>query len=203
MDWGFKHFGCVHWWALGEDDNLYCIRELTFLGKQVPEVAKLVRDIEEKMGFWREGRSSITGPADTQLWEQRGGSGPTMAHEFAAKGIHWQKCDKGKDRQRSAELLLGRMKDHKDETTNPGIMFFRTCPQIIRTLPMILTDKNKPWLPQDGGDDHWENSARYAVMYASRGRHGIGVPKRPRSRWEMDDAKAKVPKVNWGSYGMG
>lgn len=203
MDWGYKHHGCVHWWALGEDDNLYCIRELTFLGKQDIEVAKMVRDIEEKMGLWRENHSVITGPADTQLWEERGATGRNMAGNFAAKGVTWAKADKGHSRQRNAERLLTRLKDHKDETTNPGIVFFRNCPQAIRTIPMILTDKTHPWLPQDGGDDHWHDSVLYACAYAARGRAGIAPPRRRRESWEEKDDRASSAKVDHGQFGYG
>lgn len=203
MDWGYKHHGCIHWWALGDDDNLFCIRELTFLGKKDEEVARLVREIEEKMGLWRNGRSSISGPADTQLWEERGATGRSMAMTFLAKGVHWAKADKGKSRQRNAERLLGRLRDHREETTAPGIMFFRTCVQAIRTIPTILTDKNKTWLPQDGGDDHWHDSVLYACAYAARGRAMIGAPKRARDDWEVDDERDRGSRHNLGRDGYG
>lgn len=203
MDWGFKHYGCIHWWTLGEDDNLYCIRELMFLGKKDVEVAKMVRQSEEGMGLWRDGRSSISGPADTQLWEQRGATGRSMGATFLAMGVHWAKADKGKSRQRNAELLLGRLDDHRDGTTTPGIVFFRTCVNAIRTIPMILTDKNKTWLPMDGGDDHAHDSTLYACAYAARGRGRIGAPRQGKAAWELDDEEKGFTSTDRGQHGYG
>lgn len=201
MDWGFKRHGCIHWWAIDDDDNLLCIRELSFLGKTDVEVAKMVRQIEENMGVWNGRRSGITGPADTQLWEQRGETGLSKARMFLKKGIPWTKADK-KSRQRNAERLVARMKDHKDKTTTPGIVIFRTCPNIIRTLPQIMTDPNYPEIPMDGGEDHWHDSILYACAYASHGRgriHGM----RKAEPYEEEDRKKAVGSGNRGRYGYG
>lgn len=88
MDWGFKKPGCVLWGALDEDDNLYIIRELYFVGKTDKEIAQAIRVIEEDMELWKNGRSSILGPADTQLWEQRGQSGLSMAQNMSRMGVN-------------------------------------------------------------------------------------------------------------------
>jgi hypothetical protein len=188
MDWGFKHHGCVHWWTMDPDGNLICIREMFFIGKTDIEVAKMIKNVEEPMGLWRQGRSLITGPADTQLWEQRGQSHTrSMATNFAMKGVAWVKCDKGKTMQRAAELLLGRLGDHKDGSTVPGIMFFRTCPNAMRALKAILTDPKNTAAPLDGGEhSHAHDSIRYACTYASKGRRGIGKMRKTKDPWEVE-----------------
>lgn len=201
MDWGFKRHGCIHWWTIDEDDNLYCVREYSFLGKTDLEVAKGVRQIEEKMGLWRGSRSTISGPADTQLWEQRGESGESKARAFLKKGVHWCKADK-KSRQRNAERLVARLKDHRDGTTTAGIVIFRTCENLIRTLPQIMTDPNFPEIPLDGGEDHWHDSLLYASAFASHGRRGI-ARHRAKQPWEEDDRKKKVGSGSRGRYGYG
>ncbi len=200
MDWGYKHHGIIHWWAMDDDGNLYCIRELTFIGKEDIEVAKMVKEIEQQMGLWRNGRSAITGPADTQLWEQRGNHGRGMAANFELKGVHWMKCDKGKTQQRNAERLLARLKDHKDGTVTPGIVIFRTCPNLIKSLPMIQADPKHPYLPRDTGDQsHAHDSCLYSVAYASRGKKGIAKIRRSREKWE--DEEKKSPRTQTGNYG--
>lgn len=201
MDWGYKQPGCIHWWAMDEDDNLFCIRELTFQDKLAGEVAGLVRDIEEHAGFWKGNKSLLTGPADHNLWEQRGDHGKSKAKEFSEKGVRWFPADK-KSRYRNAERLLGRLKDHREETTTPGIVFFRTCPKIIRTLPMIQTDNTiSPVEPLKGGDDHWHDSTAYACAYASHGRRGLARPKH-RDDWEEEDRHAPG-RQSRGQYGYG
>lgn len=195
MDWGYKRPGCVHWWAMDEDDNLYCEREYTFQGKTATEVAKRIREIERDARLWKSGRSLITGPADTQLWEQRGESAMSKADEFARVGVGWISADK-RSRQRNAERVLERLKDHQAGSTTPGLVFFRNCRQAIKTLPAIQADPTDPECPQDGGDDHWHDSICYASAYASHGRRGIG-------RAERSDEDDDVSNRRVGRYGYG
>jgi hypothetical protein len=174
MDWGYKHPGCVHWWALDEDDNLFMFRELTFREKTDIEVAKMVLEIELGMGLVKGGRSVLTGPADTQLWEERGEHhGLTKAAAMASKGVYWTKADK--PRRHNAERLVKRLKDHDRGRMTPGFVVFNTCKDFIRTIRTIQTEPDDHDCPAQGGDDHWHDSSLFAVAYASRGR--IGMPK--------------------------
>ncbi len=202
MDWGYKNPGCIHWWTMDEDDNLFCVRELIFQDKLAGEVAVLVRDIEEKAGYFKHGKSLLNGPADYQLWEQRGEHGKSKAQEFLEKGVRWVPADK-KSRYRNAERLLGRLKDHKNETATPGIVFFRSCTEIIRTLPMIQSDPDtNPPEPLKGGFDHPHDSVCYACAYASHGKRGIARPQQGKSEWDDDDRKA-TRRERPGQYGYG
>lgn len=193
MDWGYKTPGCIHWFAMDGDGNLYCYRELTFKEKTDVEVAKMVREIEFGMGLWHQKRSMLSGPADTQLWEEKGESGRTKAMAMAQNGVYWLKADK-KSRQHNAEHLTSRLKDHNNKKTTPGLVIFNTCRDLLRTLPMIGTMEGNTECPDDGGEDHWHDSLLYAVAYASRGR--VGVPKNARRKepWELEDDEDKVVK---------
>lgn len=192
LDWGFKAPGCCHWWAVDPDGNCYVHRELTFQGKDVHQVAAEIKKVELELKLWK-GRSLITGPADNQLWEQRGDIGRAKYQEFAERGITWVKADK-RSRARNAQLLLSRIMDHRNQTTTPGIVFFNTCKNAIRTIPVIPTDPKNPEAPMDGGEDHWHDSVLYGCAYASRPRAGSPA-KRPR---EINDYQ---PRGRWG-YGM-
>jgi hypothetical protein len=124
-------------------------RELYFSKRRVSQVAERVKEIEIEEGLWdtKANRSTITGPADTQLWEDRGDSvGVTKAQEFASVGIPWVRADK-RSRQRNAERLYDLLCDHNDGATNPGIVFFDTCRKILTTLPAIPSDKRRLRLP--------------------------------------------------------
>ncbi len=201
MDWGFKTYGCVHWWAMDLDETLWCIREYSFRKKHVREVAQRVKQIEKedlKIRYYGSNRSPLLGPADIQLWEDRGGTGPNKADEMAAEGVIWLKADKGPgSRASGAGKILTRLDDHDDGTCTPGLVFFSNCERLIKTMPAIPPDANDPEAPQDGGDDHWLDSARYAVVYASNGRAGIQKPMKPRK--DDDDSGASVR----GRYGYG
>jgi len=172
MDWGYKNPGTVLWWAMDPDDNLICERERSFKLKTDREVAEMIRDTEIMMGLWKGKRSTITGPADTQLWEQRGNSGKSKADVMAEMGVTWVPADK-RSRTMNAQRILGRLKDHGEGTTDPGLMFLDCCKQCITTLPGIQTDPNDPETPVDGGEDHWHDAIGYACAFASHGRKGI------------------------------
>jgi len=183
LDWGHRMPGCCLWFAMDDDENLYVERELTFKGLDATAVAKRIRDIEQDAELWVGGRSAITGPADTQLWEERGGSGITMAEEMAKVGVHWVPADK-RNRARNAQRFLSRLKSHENKSRQPGIVFFANCKQCRRTIPSIQVDPDDSESPLDGGDDHWHDAVLYGCAYASRGRAGIA---RTRQRDEDKD----------------
>jgi hypothetical protein len=200
MDWGFKAPGVIHWWAMDPDGNLFCIREHRFQGKKASEVAKDVKDIEGEMNLWTGSRSAITGPADTQLWEERGVTAMSMAEEFMRAGVPWLKAEKGPgSRARNAARIYQRLEDHGHHTTTPGIVFFRGCRYIIQTLPGIQTDPKDINSPQDGGEDHAFDSTAYACAFASRGR--LGIPKRLNDDDDYD--LPPKPREEMGRYGYG
>jgi hypothetical protein len=202
MDWGFKVPGCVHWWAMDPDENLYCIKELNFKGKVVDQVAAMVKEIEIDLGLWdeRAKRSSITGPADTQLWEQRGGNGKSMIRQFEEKGVFWDQADK-KSRATNAGHLYKRLSDSDGGTKQPGVVFIDVCKKMIETLPGIQGELLDPDTPMDGGEDHWADSAYYASAYASRGR--IAIPKRKAKAdpWEQESKKEQTHVSTSFGYG--
>jgi hypothetical protein len=203
MDWGFKAPGCIHWFALDDENTLYVIYELRFQGKTADEVAAMVQATEELLGFWDErGKCSrITGPADTQLWEQRGESGENKAESFRKKGVMWLPADK-KSRQTNAQHLIKRLTDHEEETKTPGIVFFTSCKWIIQVLPSIQTNPQNTEEPMDGGDDHPYDSCVYGCAYASKGKAAI-PPMRPlKSEWDDEEVGPLQKRAGQLGYGQ-
>lgn len=203
MDWGFKAPGCIHWWALDEDDTLYCEKEFTFREMTDQQVAKAAREIEIGLGLWDKAanRSRITGPADYQLWEERGETARTKAATFQDMGMPWVPADK-KSRQHNAERLTKRLTSHDHGTKPPGIVFFRTCKNAITTIPAIQTSTTNSEEPADGGEDHWYDSTVYACAFASHGKGAIPPVRRLEVSWDDDDEPkaATSPRGTWG-YG--
>lgn len=198
MDWGYKMPGCVHWWAMDPDENLYCIMELTFQGKTDREVAGLIQNIELDLGLWskRNKRSRISGPADNQLWEDRGDSAKSKASVMLSLGVPWKKADKGRgSRQENGMRLHARLAAHQNGSAAGSLTIFDCCRELIRTLPGIQTNPHCVDEPEDGGEDHWHDSACYAVSYASRGR-------RSALRRDDDDAAEFVDRSR-GRLGYG
>ncbi len=201
MDWGFKLPGCILWFAMDDDGNMFVIRELKFQGKNPEEVSAFVKDIEIEMGVWdkRANRSLITGPADTQLWEQRSGA-KQMVEIFAEKGIMWTQANKSAGTRRdNAQRVYKRLADHGKETMVPGLVIFKDCPYLIKTLPALQSKEGTPEEPEDGGDDHGTDALFYGVQFASRGRKGI--PRiREKDDWDEEDRRIEQ---NRGRHGYG
>lgn len=201
MDWGYKTWCVVKYYAVDTDDNLVCYRECNFRKKDASEVGERLRKIEQAAGEWDDKRdcSSLSGPADTQIWEQRGTVGPTIAETMADEGIFWEKCTK--DKPSAIAQMLMRLKDRTGE--RPGLSWMEDkCPETRRTVPSIGTDKNDPELPEDGGDDHWLDCDLYACMYRAV------VPKSnegPRKRYPRDELEERrsEKRVRRGRYGYG
>lgn len=186
LDWGYKVWGTVGWFAMDEEGTLYLEREFNFRKMTADKVAERIRDIEKKMGLWGHKESLITGPADNQIWQQRGTVGKTMAETFADYGIVWTHADqKPGSRYNNARLVMERLADHDNGTMQPGLVIFDTCAQSIKTLPGIQSDPDDKEVPLEGGDDHWYDMIKYAVAYASHGNKGIPSPKRRKSKAEQ------------------
>lgn len=199
MDWGFKSFGCIHWYAVSPENQLFVFKELTFKGKTADVVAGLVKEIEQELGIWKKGRtkSPITGPADTQLWEQRGVKAKPMAQEFLDRGIMWLKADK-KSRFTNA-MRLTKLLDTDQGMRDPGIVIFKGCTRLVETLPAVQTSPSSPDEPADGGEDHWVDSAFYGAAHFSRGRAVVST-----LRDEDDDyEQEQVGSRDRGRYGYG
>lgn len=199
MDWGFKSRGVVHWYAVDPDGNLVVFEEFVFRERTDAQVAADIKRIEKSYGLWGDnGRSKITGPADTQLWEERGDSAKRKVDVFLDLGVPWAQADK-RSRQDNAERLLKRLKDHRGGTQLPGIMFMSNCKYIISTLPQIRTMETNPEEPEKGGEDHGVDSVMYGVAYAS-------VPGRvqpPSSNdWDGDDDEGE-DSHGYGQWGYG
>lgn len=198
MDWGYKKPGCIHWWALDDEENLYCEKELTFQEMEVPQVVKRVQEIEKSLGLWEKGASKLTGPADDQIWERRGDGVLTKAERFSQLGVPWLQADK-RNRKDNAQRISERLKDHNDGATTAGLVFFRTCPKAITTLPGIQAVDGDPEMPLDGGEDHWFDSIGYACAFASNGRGCI--PYTPKDEEDWPEDVAQRPRM--GNYGYG
>lgn len=201
MDWGHKTPGNVHWWAMDDEDNIYCVREMRFQDKTDMDVAKAVRSVEKGMGLWKDQRSTITGPADTQLWEMRGDSLKSKAQVFQEMGVPWRQADK-RSRQRNAELVTKRLRDHREGTATPGIVFFSTCRYAITGVPGIQTSLSNSEEPMKGGDDHAYDSVSYACAYASHGRAGLGDRRTDDEERYEDELEERVQRGRYGYGGM-
>lgn len=208
-DWGYRLPGCIHWWVLDDDSNLIAFDELKFQEMTDAQVAKRVREIETRHGLWskKHNRSLITGPADTQLWEERGDSGKKKVEVFADNGVLWHQADKHPgSRAHHAQRVTKLLKSHHGGTTFPGLSFMANCTYAIASIPQMRVDEDKPEEPLKSDDDHAYDSVAYATAWASQGRSAITMSEeRDAGTSEMErvfDAPTEdKPQAGRGAYG--
>jgi hypothetical protein len=213
LDWGYKSYGCVLWFAVDPDGNLLVEREYTFRFKDGDEVAKDIRAIEEKMGLWAGRRSKITGPADHNLWGEVS-SAESHADKMMRHGVTWVRADK-KSRRMNAERVLGRLDSHNNGLIRPGLCFFRgmtdNCIKTIPTLPSDLEnhDEDKRDAPVKCDYDHWYDALAYGAAYRTVDGESLKrqIENRQRKAYddEDDDGRKRKKKSvgGWGRLGYG
>jgi hypothetical protein len=199
-DWGYKSPCVILWWAVTPDNELICYRERTYQHKTAVQVAERIKKIEQDAGEWDERRdiSRCIGPMDTQLWEERGHTGPSMFSDMSTLGVTWTKANK-KSRATNAQNVMTRLKS-RGLNGRPGIMFFDNCKGCIETIPAIPTDKSEPEEPLKGGADHHYDAVSYACS------HFVMPTEKNESFLDDDDFEdelAQERERRKGQYGYG
>lgn len=205
MDWGFRSYGIVLWFAVDDEGDVWVFHELKFQNQVVDVVAGMIKAIERRYGLADHEESFLTGPADTQIKELRGESARSKEDIFADNGVYWDAADKRSlvnDAQRVWEYLQGTI----DQGPAPGVVIFSTCSDLIMTLPMRQTDPKNPEKPVDGGADHSYDAFRYGISYISAGGSmysGEAMVDGKRKKGDDDERRAKqqsgyVPGSGYG-----
>lgn len=201
MDWGYRDYGVIGWFAMDWDGNLYCFYEFTFRLMKDEAVAKRVIEIEKEFGFWnrRQQRSRLVGVADTQLWEERGDSGKSKAQVFAENGVFWQPAEKGL-LERHGERISMRLTSY-DKTRPPGLMFFKNCKRCTDALPGIGVDANdQTKYDKKSPLKHWVDMIAYATARASRGPKSIPMDLH---EYDQPDRDTNIREETSGGEGFG
>lgn len=209
MDWGYKKACPVMWFAKNEDGDIVVYREVTFnhnvtdgKRKDAQMVALAIKEIEKAHGEWDEKRkcSKLTGPADYQIKEERGGVGPTMEQTMANEGVYW--INSIKARHAATTELVRRLKDRPVRPgAYPALRIFDTCANLKRIMPMILIDVDDPEVPLKDDNGHWLETLMYIVMYSmpDADKAGKGAEDDDESD-ELKTARARKANQKWG-YG--
>lgn len=199
LDWGYVSEGCVGYYALDPElDTLYKFWECVFKRKRVTDFVKsVIKPFEEANKLWNPfGGSLIYGPADTQIWEERGESALSKYQEFVQNGVDWCYADK-RSREDNAQRVHERLTAHENFSRPPKLIFFENCKSSYQVLSGMQTDPHKPTEPLKGGFDHPYDETSYAVAYIN-GRI-IDPPNYKGRVVEKDDAEER--DTSRGSFG--
>jgi hypothetical protein len=172
IDWGYSAPFAIYWHAESPDGVVYTYRG--FYGCEpgkpnkgirmiAPEVARRALEMEcgEEMSFR---------VADNSMWANIGtaknGKASSVADEFFDEGFDIIPCTK--DRIQMAQQIHMRLKGYEESEDgipqSPAWFIFNTCPNLIRTLPALITDKYNPEKIDTSGEDHPSDSCGYLFL---------------------------------------
>lgn len=182
FDWGSARPFSVHWWAVSDGElpefprnSLVCYREWYGAKKDdngvtVPNVGLRLTAEEVANGIAERERQDLTGKmkqmggvADPAIFAQDGG--PSIADRMSARGVFFRAADNKRVPQHGAlggwDQLRSRL---KGDGETPAIFWFETCVDLIRTLPALQADADRPEDCDSDGEDHAADETRYACM---------------------------------------
>lgn len=191
MDWGYAKPYSVGWYAIDFDGRIYKYRELYGHGgendkgsRESPaEVAKKIWEAENYYDSYNrlvseELRYAV---ADDAVFGGQQDNSKSIAEQFQdafmkidqEKGTRtrlWERVGKGRGSRVQGKLELHqRLRLPKDKDGNPTgerpfIMFFNTCHNTLRTLPVLVVDERNPEDVDTTQEDHSYDETRYACM---------------------------------------
>ena len=170
FDWGSASPFSVGWWAVASEQTTtaegvtlpvgclikyrewYGGADNVGLKLKNPEIANGILIREDK----DEGINYSV--ADPSIFKQDGG--PSIAEDFARAHVLFRKGDNTRlaGWQQMRKRLIG------DGDGHPMLVFFDTCTDSIRTLPVLQHDEVKPEDVDTDGEDHAADEGRYACM---------------------------------------
>jgi phage terminase large subunit len=140
IDYGYAApFACL-WFAVDRDGYVYVYREAyeTKLTPREQAIKVTKMSLCDTGGMIRPEKFDYT-VADPSMWSNREG-GLSIAAQYLQEKVQLRKGEN--DRIAG----WGRVRDwlRADENGNPGVRVFSSCTNLIRTLPELVYDKNKP-----------------------------------------------------------
>ena len=172
LDWGSARPFSVGWWAISDgelpDIPRGClVRYREWYGSNgEPNVGLKLTAEEVGLGILsRESGDTITyGVADPATFAEDGG--PSIIERIAKVGCKgWRPADNKRVSQSGALGGWDQVRQRlKGDETGPGLLLFSTCKDLIRTLPALQHDPDRPEDVDTDGEDHAPDEARYACM---------------------------------------
>lgn len=169
LDWGSARPFSVGWWAVSDGEDVRfprgaLIRYREWYGSTgEPNVGlKLfAEDVAEGIKAREKddlpASSVMSGVADPAIFAQDGG--PSIADRMAQRKVYFSPADN--KRLPGWDQVRARLVGIDDK---PMLYVFDTCRDLIRTLPALQHDANKPEDVDSDGEDHAADEVRYACM---------------------------------------
>lgn len=164
FDFGYtKPFACV-WIAVDHYGRMILFKEYygctrqadTGIQMQPREIARNIKEIEHTDPQLK-GRN-IIGIADPAIWQMT--TGESIADMMEKEGVYFSKGD----HTRLAGLMQMQYRLAFDEEGFPMFYVFKSCSNVIRTLPALIYDEKHPEDVDTTMEDHLYDAIRYVAM---------------------------------------
>lgn len=179
-DWGESNPCAYLWVATNPEGDKWVIGEVYGAGMKIREQAAKIQAFEKGRAVRR------VGVLDGACFDETGRD-KSIAAQFAEYGVHWAASVKSGTQGRifnGAQMIRTMLDYEKDEsgkvTRQPRLKVFKTCPNLIRTLPSLIHDENRP--ENYAGEDHAVDALRYHLVGPA------ALPEVPESEMGMEDA---------------
>lgn len=181
FDWGSARPFACHWWAVSDGElprflrgALICYREwygaqTDTVGRIVPNTGLRLTAEEVADGIRQREQDDLTGTrqmggvADPSIFAQDGG--PSIADRMAGRKVLFREADNTRVARLGAlggwDQLRARLKGDGEK---PALVLFSTCTELIRTLPTMQHDPDRPEDLETDSEDHAVDSCRYSCM---------------------------------------
>ena len=156
-DWGYSSYACCLWVAIDFDNNLWVYRELYTQRVTADIFAKKVLEAED-------GEYIRYGVLDSSTWAKRGDVGPSIAETMIPEGCKWRPSDRSPKSRINGKLELHKRFSIDEKTGEPKLKIFNNCRNLLKTLPLLPTDKHNPEDVDTNAEDHAYDALRYGVM---------------------------------------
>jgi len=177
-DWGEANPCAYLWVATDPHGRKFVIGEVYGAGLKIKEQARLIKKFEDGKKVRR------VGVLDGACFDSTGRD-KSIADQFAEFGVLWAQSVKGPGSIASgAQTIRTLLSYERDEDgkviTEPIMKVFSTCVNVVRTLPSLIHDPNRP--ENYIGEDHCADSLRYHCVGA------VSAPSVPESEMTEEEA---------------
>lgn len=158
VDYGYAAPFCCLWGAKRPDGGVVIYREAYGAGLTAPEQAKLV-------GTLSIGEVYKASVGDPSMWasNREGQRYKSVEKMYREEGVPLTKAS---NERVAGWGLLHTLLDF-DEQRPPSLQVTRDCANLIRTLPLMVQDSNKPEDIDTDLEDHAPDALRYLAMVAA------------------------------------
>ena len=164
FDFGYSKPFAVVWIAIDHYGRMFLFREYYGCTRQADtgvqmeprEIARRIKEIENTDPFLK--GKVINGIADPAIWQNM--TGESINDMMMKEGVYFSKGD----HTRLAGLMQMHYRLAFDSMGLPMLYIFKSCTNVIRTLPVLIYDEKHPEDVDTTMEDHLYDAIRYCAM---------------------------------------